>query len=412
MAPRSPALLALLASLHRPLTLGSVMTRPGLFLSLLSSTPLLAALLAFSQAAEPIVVHGIDRQPDQLTLSWNGGRPPFVVQGSQDLQTWLDLGQTNAALFTETGIADGQRFFRIRSNGDLPLGEPIGEWRVAQGEFGVPLARHRLKSRWEFFPTEEPSSPTARAFFSEGTFRIHYLDGLERRLFVGRLGDLPDAEMTTSKTEIRVDWTWGSDEWKRDLTLTLSFQNSIDALRFDKVNLSDPDITLAARYETPKPTLDPGGEMTLTLEEDVTLAEIDESAKSPEWWNRRFAFTERGVTVDTAFRIGVPLMEGEPPFIFKTPLLVHWKTTTITDLTSQPIVLTDRFSQTYFPFHHNFVETLWLDPALEPGIDPAILAELKAKNIRFIVAQNPTAFPEQKPVLRFLGFDKVLRDAS
>ena len=47
-------------------------------------------------------------------------------------------------------------------------------------------------------------------------------------------------------------------------------------------------------------------------------------------------------------------------------------------------MLRDYFSQTYRPEHHNFSENFLFEPALEPGISSAILAELKAKDIRQI----------------------------
>lgn len=112
----------------------------------------------------------------------------------------------------------------------------------------------------------------------------------------------------------------------------------------------------------------------------------------------------------TRFRIGRPVLQGDPAFIFKTPVLTHWeRPTRLTGLISQPVELASRFSQTYHPGHHNFVETLFLEPALEPGIDPEILAELEAENIRVIIVENPTAFPELSPSIRILGFDDTLR---
>ena len=39
-------------------------------------------------------------------------------------------------------------------------------------------------------------------------------------------------------------------------------------------------------------------------------------------------------------------------------------------------------AQTYHPGHHNFFEEFIFDPHLEPGIDPTILSELAARNIR------------------------------
>lgn len=370
--------------------------------------------LAFqtAQGLEPLTVQSLEKDSNakQWSLSWSGGQAPFLVQESPDLIQWSDLGSTDKPAYAIDGAAAPQRYFRVKSAEAPVLGERIGEWRIAQGEFGEPLAKHRLKSIWEFFLPEDESVSTAKAFFTKATVRLRHLEGTEVQTFVGRLEDLPEASLTTEKSKIQFAWKWGEGEWERDLTLELTFRYGIDALRFDPVNLSDPTIKLSVDYSTPKPTQDRSGTMKMTSSEEASLVEVDDSGDAPGWWNRKIQFTKAGVTIDSSFRIGVPLLEGGPAFIFKTPLLVSWDQTTVTGLTSTPIVFTDRFSQTYFPFHHNFVETLWLEPALEPDIDPATLEELQEKNIRFIVPQNPSAFPNQKPTLHVLGFDNVLRE--
>ncbi len=371
---------------------------------------LLTSLLAASSllGLEPVLIQQNDAE--ELLLSWSGGEPPYVVQQSQDLTAWTDLGETTDQSFTILDRSAVQAFFRVQGASEPILGEPYGQWRIAQGEFGEALAKHRLKSIWEFFLPEDASVPTASAFFTTAMLRIQYLDGAVVKTFVGRLEDLPQAVISTGEKKISVTWTWGEDVWKRDLSLEMTFRYGIDAIRFNPVNLSDPTIRLRADYQTPKPNRDGSGKVTSITSEEATLVEVDESGNAPGWWQRKIQFTHAGVTIDSQFQIGVPLIEGGPAFIFKTPLLVSWAGTTVSGLTNAPIELKSRFAQTYYPFHHNFVETLWLEPRLEPGIDPAILEELEEKNIRFIVPQNPSAFPNQEPTLGVMGFDDVFRD--
>ena len=131
---------------------------------------------------------------------------------------------------------------------------------------------------------------------------------------------------------------------------------------------------------------------------------------APDWWNRSWAIDLGDVSVEARFSIGVPLLEGSEAFIWKTPLLHAWEGTTITGLTTTPFEITDRFTQTYDPFHHNFVEMLWIEPELHPSLSEEAKAELRVADIRFIMATNPTAFPNDKPTIRVVGYDLKLRD--
>ena len=352
----------------------------------------------------------LHKSGEGINLSWLGGHPPFLIQQSKELSTWSDLDRTEDRAYTlsSPGVLG---FFRVQGSQEIDLGEFYGQWRIAEGEFGLPLAKHRLKSVWDWhLPEDGPALATAEALFTKATVRVQYLDESVLRVFTGRLEELPDALLTIEDRKITASWTWGEGERKRDMSLEMTFRYNVDALRFSKVNLSDPSITLTANYHSPVASVDNAGKLSMIMSETADLVEIDDTNERPAWWNRKIQFTKSDITIDSQFAIGVPNIEGGPAFIFKTPLLVSWEGTTVSGLASQPIQFESRFSQTYEPFHHNFVETLWLEPALEPGINPEILKELHEKNIRFIVPQNPSAFPEQNPTLRVFGFDNSIRE--
>lgn len=376
--------------------------------SLRSLCFLSVALMTLGAASEPPTIRQIQPRANTLTLFWNGGSPPFRVQMSSDLLSWDAVGQTDGRLYALNRPENPAVFFRVESAATVDLGPRIGEWRIAEGEFGDPLAKHRLKSIWEFHLSEETTTATAAQFFQEAGVRIRYLNGVEVATFTGRLSDLPDASWKTEDREMELTWSWGEGEWQRDLRLTLKFPYSVNGFRFQPVNLSDPTVTLEATYASSKPKVS-HGQVSSIRKESATLVEVDDSGAAPQWWNRRIHFTHNGITIDSRYRIGVPLIQGGPAFIFKTPLLVSWEGTTVTGLTEAPLTFHSRFSQTYFPFHHNFVETLWLEPALEPDIEASVLEELKERNIRFIVPQDPSAFPNEKPTLSVFGFDDTLR---
>ena len=90
-----------------------------------------------------------------------------------------------------------------------------------------------------------------------------------------------------------------------------------------------------------------------------------------------------------------------------TAPLDGWIGTTITGLTSQPIVLRDDFAQTYRPQHHNFVEDFVFEPRLDPEAPPEILAELEARNIRALIV---TAGHVVDAPIVFWGLDNRFRE--
>ncbi len=360
-------------------------------------------------AAEPLQVVSLAKEDETVTLSWNGGEPPYEIFRSADLQQWAPAGTSTEPTYTMmTGEATPSQFFRVMAAD--AFGDYVGQWRIAEGEFGEALAKHRLKSLWDFYRPQKPTGTAgAKAYFTQAKVRVRYIDGSTVRMFTGSLAELPEAEWTFGDRQMDLTWNWGEGEWERAMTLTLSFPYDIDGLRFQPVHLSDPTITLKADYAVPKPNLEWDGKVTMRANEEAALVEVDDKGERPDWWDRELEVTHGGVTVASTFSIGVPLIGGSPAFIFKTPLLVTWGQTTISGLTDQPIILSGRFSQTYYPFHHNFIETLWLEPASEPGMDPRILDQLRDQNIQFIIPENPSAFPDQESTLKVMGFDHQVR---
>ena len=53
-------------------------------------------------------------------------------------------------------------------------------------------------------------------------------------------------------------------------------------------------------------------------------------------------------------------------------------------MTTEPIVLTRHYSQTYRPEHHNLIENFLFEPRLEDGLSADLLAELNNRDIRYI----------------------------
>lgn len=98
---------------------------------------------------------------------------------------------------------------------------------------------------------------------------------------------------------------------------------------------------------------------------------------------RSHDYTDQGVTVHVAYYFPPP-PPGYANWAAHSAPLQRWEQTVIEGLTSEPIVLTDRFSQTYRPEHHNLIENFLFEPRLEPGISQTILDELVGQDIRWI----------------------------
>ena len=361
--------------------------------------------------SQEVTITDVSWENNQATLSWSGGAPPFQLQQSSNLTGWETV--SNPTDLSEISLQTDQslRFYRVLSASNNPtLGPYIGQLRVAEGEFGTPLARHRLKSLWSFYsPEGSAEERTALGFFSTAIVKLEILEGVERTEIVAPLDAFPNGTMTHSDRSIRAVWSTGLGEEKRDYTLELSFRFDVNQRR-PSIHLSDPSYKFTCRYAQPQLLIDRSGDLGATKNDEVELVEIPENPNAPKWWQRHFVVSKGDVTIDSRYEIGVPNIEGGPAFIFKTPLLTQWDRTIVSGLTTEPIELTSRFSQSYFPFHHNFVETLYLDPQLEPGISDESLAELSEQNIWMIVPTQPTAFPNSESTLQVLGFDNLLRD--
>ena len=353
---------------------------------------------------------GITRDQNQTTLSWSGGTPPFQLQQSSDLTEWIDVSDPVDSNEIILGSDESLRFFRVLSVSAVPnLGVYVGQLRVAEGEFGMPLARHRLKSIWEvYYPEGDPADLTALEFFDNVIVKLEILEGAGHTIITAPLKDFPNATVTNSEKSIQSKWSTGSGDDERDYTLEMTFRFDVSQRR-PSIHLSDPFYKLTCRYSQSQLLIDRSGDLGETREDEVELVEIADNSNAPAWWQRQLEVSKGGVTVDSRYEIGVPNLGGGPAFIFKTPLLTQWDRTVVTGLTTEPIELTSRFSQSYYPFHHNFVETVYLEPQLEPGISEGTLAELRDQNIWMIVPTQPTAFPNSESTLQVIGFDHKLR---
>jgi hypothetical protein len=145
-----------------------------------------------------------------------------------------------------------------------------------------------------------------------------------------------------------------------------------------------------------------GESLTNVLHEEVGLMCLTED-ESSALWNERLLVKTNVITIQTSYYWPKPPEGGV--LAISSPLL-RFVETRITGLTTQPIALTNFYSQSYGAFGHNYFEEFLFEPRLEPGLPPATRAELEAANIQLIYA---SAYGGQTGLFYVIGFDQTLR---
>lgn len=254
------------------------------------------------------------------------------------------------------------------------INEPI-DYRVLQGESSDLFAAHRLKSKWNLATRNMKLAATnlAQGIYTLGS--VEYLENGARRTLSGELSAWPGASL--SPNGITNFWRTSNGSLGWVLETTLRSLNSGEPPIFTQ---DDFGLRVIVTYPQPMPRVDYDGTLMTVTNESVLLS--PRQAIGPGMILRNQTVTNKsGVQVEIAYYWPNPERGAVAGY---TAPLVEFVETRITGLTAEPIVLHDYYSQTYHPFHHNFVEEYLFEPALEPGIPQATLAELEAAGIQFI----------------------------
>jgi hypothetical protein len=272
---------------------------------------------------------------------------------------------------------------RPPSAGDRPawLLNQTNRWTVFQGEYGDVFAHHRLKSSWTFQTASFrlTGNPLTETFYHRLETELIEAGQPTRR--GGPVPELPDFHHHRDGADRLDEWTWGSGPTQRRFQLRSSLPTAGAAVQTPLLFLSDGALQLQVTYTTPQLTLGATAP-TNTLADLVTLRPLE--PVSPRSLRQQRRLAGKGLTIETTF-YWPPNPTG--PVAGYTAPVQAWIETRLTGLLPQTIVLRGDYSQSYRPGHHNFVEDFVFDPHLEPGLDPATLAELTARNIRAIVGQ-------------------------
>lgn len=352
-------------------------------------------------------------QKNSVNLSWEGGEPSYEIQATANFQKWRTIHTTDE-LNASINLNPTHEFIRILGrNNQIPKGEFLGQIRTAQGEFNDPLEIHRLKSIWNFFlpPDTDDISKVPTTFFENLILERTYLsrDGTHTMESKGTFTSLPEVRIQRGTRDLIINWTETEGEETRSFKLELSFPYPIKSTRNQTIHLSDPQWKFSCQYSTPNPEIEywPSLKTKLTSEDSIILYELADDQKTPQWYNIRHTVNIKPVTIRSSYQLGVPNYGGSLAFIFKTPVMLNWNFSSVEGITDETFRLDGYFSQTYQPGHHNFWENFILDPYLEEGIDAAILAQLREKNIRYIYFLAERFGDRQS--IAYIGFDGSVR---
>jgi hypothetical protein len=268
---------------------------------------------------------------------------------------------------------------------------------VAQREAGDVFGNHRLKSMWLLNAHNMHLTPSnlLMGVYTNGT--LDYVENGSVQTLSGPLNSWPNASNSLSgETHF---WTTGNGASRRNWWLETTLITNVTGSTPPIFTPNDFDVTVSVHYATPVATADQSGQFTATTNEFAVL-ELCRAVRPGDIPVQR-RIGKPGMDIETRF-----YWPNEPPAAAGyTAPLVQFVETRITGLTTQPIVLTNYYSQTYRPGHHNFYEDFIFEPRLEPGIPATTLNELIAANIQFIHARWGVS-----PVkINILGLDGKLR---
>ena len=193
-----------------------------------------------------------------VALAWESTWPPYLVQTSSNLLDWCDQGELLGDSATGTlAAARAQAYYRVRHlNASRMVGDFFGLVQTEQGEGGMPLGRHRLKSRWWLFRSAGLYSDYPAEFFGQlVAFYQHVEDG-KVATFAGRLDSLGIVATPGDADILTIAWTNGVGTNERSYLLTLDFPYAVNAVPDREPLPSDPYWQLQCSYASPQPELD------------------------------------------------------------------------------------------------------------------------------------------------------------
>ncbi|MCW5557003.1 MAG: hypothetical protein KIT22_04075 [Verrucomicrobiae bacterium] len=254
------------------------------------------------------------------------------------------------------------------------------EWCVEEGEFGMPLAKHRLKSR--FSATSDP-----RRLDAAGVSAPLYRDARITFRQDGQWITLSNGPASwtgyhhhVARDEVSDGWQWGEGADRLEFLLRTAVETRVPADTSAWVVPGDFRQTLQVNYATSQPEFSWDGPAQ-TREDFVLLVRCPGRSTGDLLQTREFT---RGASVGVRTEFWWPAPPRGPTAGYTAPN-IGFVRTEIRGLTAAPFELRAPEAQTYSPGHHNFSETFVFEPRLDPGVSATALQELAAADIRILL---------------------------
>jgi hypothetical protein len=375
---------------------------------------------------EVIGVSGSGASMD-LTLTRRSSRVPlgdYVMDWEPDYRGLMDLLKAVGLRYRTVFPAKSDYYLDFEYKKDVNLGLVVKQVRevpapsttnkitavlinepttysVAQKEAADVFSNHRLKSLWTL-ETRTMGMTASNLVGGLHTYgHLQFISNGTIQILSGPLSTWPGASNAPSGA---VDyWTTGAGTNQRSWRLETSLITNVTGAKPPIVTQQDFTRMLRVTYATPMPRIFAANAPDTTTNELVVLEPLPEVLPGM-LLQHRTAVRTNVISVQTSFYwpdVGDGFFGGY------TAPLIRFVETRITGLTTAPLVLTNYFSQTHRPGHHNFTEEYIFEPRLEPGLTPAVRAELKAANIQLLYLRLGAS---PAPVIRVLGLDQNFRN--
>ncbi|MCC6625586.1 MAG: hypothetical protein IT385_30390 [Deltaproteobacteria bacterium] len=280
-----------------------------------------------------------------------------------------------------------------------------------QGEHGAVFGNWRLKSRVTLEHDGRWLDAAGRATTVYSRVRVERagvvpLDGAPSGL-PGASHEPGSSDQWGNPQPMIDGWVLGVGDARQAWTLQTSLPWVVAESELPLVVLGDAWISLDVTWATPQLEPDQWPDGTTTYDSTRLVGCPEDTVLTPLHLPVHRTATTGPDGVDVDIRFWWPPAPTGITAGYTAPL-AKWDVTRITGLTSTPIELVGYWSQTYRPGHHNFSESFIFEPALEEGIDPALVAELEAADVRAIVVH--VGFSEG--TIDVVGLDGRLRSLS
>jgi hypothetical protein len=393
---------------------------PAIIITAIFHLALMFWMVPAPSARGGVQIDQILPSPERVSLDWLGGHGPYSVEISPDLVHWSAYGEPTTARQSSLPAFAETSYYRVQDlDPAATSGELFGLIQTQQSEFGSIMGLHRLKSRlWLYRTKEAPhtsSSFTAAAYWRKLRVHYQYLDGSQVVVWSGAFEDLGTIATPTSQ-KMTISWSRGSGSELRSYVLTLDFPYSHNTIRNNPPFASDPYYTLQCSYARPQPQFDAfTGLIGSTRSDSISLIELspyNPADPQPPFTTRRYSVEKKGASLNFHFFEGLPLYQGEIPWILKTYPFDRWLSPTTGYGASLPAFTTDSyFARTVQPGHHNFYENILIEPALDPTTSEKTRAALTAANIRQIFTYKDLAgvsWDGKTQDILYIGFDNTV----